>query len=353
MELILKRAVLLLFISILLIQPFTLAKTRNSSVKAFLDITRRSPEGFADTESGEVNIQSTTYALDISRIINYDVNNTLDILLYYQRSQNDDGGFGSDPNSNSTWEDTVSAVQGLLELNINNTQLSKWQISDYLNVTADQLFYSYSIVNNQTQINNNDLTLDLIIKWKEYIYASYIIGVIPAIPNVFLNSALKSLQLTNGSYSNFNLAVHSIKLLNLIAQQPEELELSSKFIRAYAVSDGLFSPTLNGSANLEATYHAIDALDKLGKLGELDQKREIILKILEQQKSDSGFSDLNSDQVTLEDTWYAIHILSLLDSLDELLRPDVLQTQGFIPLHFLPFLSSLTIMTLFVRRKIQ
>lgn len=348
-----KRAILFVVFFLLLAEPISMSNTRNSSIGIFLDSARTSPEGFANTAGGEANIQSTTFALTLSRLVDHEVNSTLDILLYYQRSQNSDGGFGLNPISNSTWDDTISAVQGLLELNLNDTQLSQWEISNYLNVTANQLFYTHSIVNNQTVITNNDLTLDLIIKWREYIISSILIGVIPPIPNVFLGSVLKSFQLANGSYSTFNLAVHSIKLLDLIAQQPNDVDLSSKFIRAYATTDGLFSSSLNGPPNLESTFHALEALDKLGRLQDLDQKREIILKILDQQKSESGFSDINSDVVTIEDTWLAINILTILESLDELLRPDVLQTQGFVSVDFVIVIGNILLISLLLRRKVQ
>ena len=324
---------LIIIITLIFASP-SIAKTRQASVRNMLDEVRLSPEGFANTPLDEVNIDTTTKVLSISSLINYEVNNTLDILLYYQRSQNEDGGFGLKPDTQSTWETTVAAVQGLVELKINASQLSAWRIDEYLNTTASDLFYSIAIENNQTVIKNNDLTLNLIIKWGEYILSSVLIGVIPAIPNIFLGSQLKSFQLSNGTYNSFETAIQSIRLLNLLAQVPNNVELASKFIRAFATSNGLFSSMLQGTPNLKDTYDAIHALNGLGKLTELENKKSIILKILDLQISDSGFTDIGSTDVTVNATWYAINILFLLDSLDQLLSPDVLQTQGFVGIEF-------------------
>ena len=59
------------------------------------------------------------------------------------------------------------------------------------------------------------------------------------------------------------------------------------------------------------------------------------------------------DIVSIEDTWYAINILRILESLDELLRPDVLQTQGFVPFNYLASFSSILLISVLVRRKFQ
>ncbi|MHA2098262.1 MAG: prenyltransferase/squalene oxidase repeat-containing protein [Candidatus Kariarchaeaceae archaeon] len=325
-----KKGFTLLILVFVLIISSVSARTRNDSVETYLDQIRLTQEGFANSPSEAVGIQSTTRALTISRLLNHRVNNTLDILLFYQRSQNEDGGFGADPKDDSNWEATISGIQGLWELRVNNTYLSQWKINEYLNATAVDLFYYETVENNQTRLKNTNLNLDLIVKWREYIFASILIGVIPPIPNIFLGSELKSYQLANGTYSTFEIAVQSIQLLNLIGQVPDKPELSTKFILAYAASDGLFSSTLNGSSTLQDTYYAIDTLDQLGRLSELSQRNKIILKILDLQKPNSGFTDINSNQVTLESTWYAVNILALLDSLEELALPDVLMTEGFV-----------------------
>lgn len=315
-----------------------------------LDDVRLSPEGFANTPLDEVNIEITTKVLSISRLINYEVNNTLDILLYYQRSQNEDGGFGLNPDTESSWETTVTAIQGLVDLKINSSQLSTWNIDKYLNSSATELFYTYIIENNQTIIKNNDLTVSLIKKWGEYIRSSILIKVIPPIPNVFLGAELKSFQLSNGTYSSFEAAIQTVKLLSFLAQEPEDDELASKFIRAYATTNGMFSSVLQGTPNLEDTYNAIEALNDLGKLRELESQKEIILKILDLQKADSGFTDIGSTVVTVDATWYAINILWLLDSLDQLASPDVLQTQGFVGIGIISSLIGISII-LSIRRK--
>ncbi|MCE7737259.1 MAG: hypothetical protein GPJ54_20390 [Candidatus Heimdallarchaeota archaeon] len=345
------KIIYILFIILLFASP-SYAKTRNASVHNFFDEVRLSPEGFANSISDEVNIDISTKVLAISRLVDYEVNNTLDILLFYQRSQNEDGGFGENPEAESSWDTTVTAIQGLIELNVNSSQLATWKIDQYLNTSANELFYSTVIENNQTVIKNNDLTIDLIKKWGEYIRSSILIKVIPPIPNVFLGSELKSLQLSNGTYNNFEAAIQTVGLLAMLAQEPEDAELASKFIRAYATSNGMFSSTLNDPPNLKATYEAINALNSIDKLGELENKKEIILKILDLQKADSGFTDIASTEVNVSSTWYAINILWLLDSLDELLSPDVLQTQGFVGIGLIsPIIGIVSF--IFIRRKLK
>ena len=340
--------------SLIIIFLFTsnsiIAKSRDASVQNMLDDVRLSPEGFANTPFAEVDIEVTTKVLSISRLINYEVNNTLDILLYYQRSQNEDGGFGLNPDTKSTWEMTVTAIQGLIDLKINSSQLSSWNIDKYLNSSATELFYSVVIENNQTITKNNHLNVSLIKKWREYIIASILIKVIPPIPNVFLGAELKSFQLSNGTYNNLEAAIQTVKLLSLLSQEPEDAELASKFIRAYATTDGMFSSVLQGTPNLEDTYNAIEALDGLGKLNELDNQKEIILKILDLQKADSGFTDVGSTEVTVDATWYAINILWLLESLDQLDSPDVLQTQGFVGIGFISSIIGISIIIIIGRK---
>jgi prenyltransferase beta subunit len=341
----LNKAVIVLSLIFILSTGSVTGRSRNSSIENYLEDLRLTPEGFANTISDEIEIHSTTKALTITRLLNHEVKDELDILLYYQRSQNENGGFGSNPEAESNWDATVSAIHGLWELSVNSTYLATWEIDHYLNATAVDLLFYEAIENNQTILKTHDLTLDLIVKWNDYILSSIIINVIPAIPNVFLGFELRSLQLSNGSYSTFDLAVNSINLLTLIGQVPDAPELSSKFIRAYATKDGMFSSKLNGTSNLRDTYNAVLALDQLGRINELTNRKKIILKILEHQKPNSGFSDINQDKVTLESTWYAVKILSLLDAIDELLVPDVLQTEGFVHTSFFVYILSIVLIT--------
>ena len=74
-----------------------MARTREASIENFLDELRINEDGYANIPGGEVNISSTAEALEISNILNFKVNNSLDILLFYQKSQNDSGGFSKMP----------------------------------------------------------------------------------------------------------------------------------------------------------------------------------------------------------------------------------------------------------------
>ncbi|MFV2016242.1 MAG: hypothetical protein ACC656_12485, partial [Candidatus Heimdallarchaeota archaeon] len=59
--------------------------------------------------------------------------------------------------------------------------------------------------------------------------------------------------------------------------------------------------------------------------------------------------DIGSTDVTVNATWYAINILFLLDSLDQLLSPDVLQTQGFVGIEF--YISIIGVVSIVVIRR--
>jgi len=75
------------FILLLLTSP-TFAKSRNASIENMLEDVRVSPGGFANTPTQDINLESTTKALTISRLIGYEVNSTLDILLYFLNKEN-------------------------------------------------------------------------------------------------------------------------------------------------------------------------------------------------------------------------------------------------------------------------
>ncbi len=326
------------------------ARTRENSVENFIKDTRIDSTGFADTPKVAVTITSTTLALDISDLINYEVNNTLDILLNFQQSHNDDGGFGSKPDTISTWKDSVSAIQGLNYLRLNSSILYNWNIFQYLNNSVNSNLYKDVSVGNDTIKFPIDLNQDIIRIWREYIISSYLIGIIPTIPTEFLINQLKAFQFSNGTYNSFHIAVETVILLSIFNDQPDQPEFASKFIRAYAQSNGAFSTDIQGTSTINATYRAMVALQALNRLFELEYQDAIARFILNQQLQNSGFKEVNSDEVTIQDTWIALTSLLILNRLDELKSPDVLQTHGFISIDIFWIVIPINII-IFRRRK--
>ena len=122
---------------------------------------RVSVDGFADSEGDEVAVATTSNALEIAALVNYDVNNSYDILLFFQKSQNADGGFGYKPGEDSDWNSTVAAVRGLSYLNklVNASQIRNWKIQQYMNDSSYKLLYTNVTINNVTAMPaNNNIT---------------------------------------------------------------------------------------------------------------------------------------------------------------------------------------------------
>ncbi|MHA2252199.1 MAG: hypothetical protein ACXAD7_17675, partial [Candidatus Kariarchaeaceae archaeon] len=240
---------IILFLILFSISPVK-ARTRKEGIEQFILDSRESNNGFSDLTSNGVTIASTTLGLEISSKINHDVNNSLDILLYYQNSHNEDGGFGSKPNVSSTWEDTVSAVRGLKHLDLNASHLINWLIFEYMNETASSILYTSIIENNISQSVPNALTMANVQIWRDFIWSSFSFGVFPPTPYEYLITELKAFQRNNGTYNSFEIAVHSILLLTLLNEQPDQVELASKFIRAHAQNNAAFSYKHIGTSSL-------------------------------------------------------------------------------------------------------
>ncbi len=316
-------------ILLILLTSSVSARSRKVSIHNFLDNTRISQDGFAE-QGNTVSISSSTYALQIGSILDYEVNNTVRVLNYYQRSQNIDFGFGQDPDDPSNWKATVDAVLGIPYLGINATKLQNFGIMIYLNTTASNLLYTNKSIGNQTVEVPSNLTVSRINFWYDYLSTGFILDYSIVFPILFLIDQLQEFQKINGTFTDFEEAVYSIRLLEALKQDPNDIELASKFIRAYATTSGLFSNSLVGAHTLKDTYIAILALDTIRKLNDLEYKSEIIKQILKQQDSNSGFREFGENQATLEATFYALQILSMLSAIDTLEQPDVLLTHGFI-----------------------
>lgn len=342
------------FLSILVLllsSSISTARTRQASVENFLDELRISEDGFANTPGGEIGIRSSTEAMEISSILNFNINNSLDILLFYQKSQNESGGFSRIPDEIVTWDDTILAIRGLNYLQVNQSQIQNWRVFSYLNETAFSLLYTNITNNNESAIVHSNLTLPLIDIWYDYILSSFNLGFYPLLDTPYLVTKLQEFQFSNGTYVDFETAVTTIHLLTLLNNNPRDADLASKFIRAFIQNNGAFANKQGGITSLRSTYLAIRALHELNEINKIEYFNELILFILNKQHTNSGFAEVGSSTPTLKDTWLAIYSLFLLERIHELLSPDVLQTEGFISYNFVIILMGLPILAL--RRKIR
>ncbi|RMG42381.1 MAG: hypothetical protein D6732_01175 [Methanobacteriota archaeon] len=343
------RPFLFLFASFLLVSHIlypTLAITKQESVEKFLETVRINDKGFANVPGGEVTISHTSMALQISNYLGFEVNNTLDILLFFQESQNEDGGFGSKPFTNSSWDETYHAIKGLALLDLNSSKLAEWNIYNYVNTTATAVLYEEKINGNETALVPRELTVGLIWKWIQFIEMTIGIGVVPALPFQSLTQWLTDMQFNNGSYIDLKTAIFSNILLSMLGRSPRDLELASKYIRAHQTSNGAFAWDENGSATLNATYYAILALDNMGQIGKLEYKESIVNFIINLQKPRSGFGEVGKE-ANVEDTLKAIEILRILDKISELIAPEVLLTEGFVSFQISPLFLAMGFLVMF------
>ncbi len=335
-----KRTLLSTVLLAMLIFSFVLpieGVTKEESIEKFLEKARVDVQGYSNTPSDKITIKHTTLALEIADILQFDVNNTLDILLFYQKSQNEDGGFGSYPDLNSTWDDTYYGIKGLLKLDLNSSKIKEWNVFSYINTTARMMFYETANVQNITSVQPIRPSLSLIWKWIQYIEMSIASGIIPTVPFEFLTSYLRDLQFDNGSYVNLKTAVFANILLSYLGKAPRDISLASKYIRAFQTSNGAFSWEDHGSPTLNATYFAISALNAMDQIPFLEHKEAIVNFIINLQSPRSGFSEVGGNP-NMEDTWKAILVLQMLSKLNELIAPEVLLTEGFVNLDPFPLI---------------
>lgn len=344
----LQRSTFLLgIIFILLFSIPVTGRSRQRSIENFIDSLRLNEDGYANSPDGEVNITATTQVLEIANVINYDINNSLDILLFFQNCQNSSGGFSQKPNSEENWDSTIHAVRGLQYLDVNQSQIQNWEIFNYLNRTAIYSLYDISNIGNSTIYSPYNLSLGLINIYFDYLLTSFYLGFSPFVEFNWLENQLQSFQMSNGSYSTFESAVTSIHLLSLLELAPRDIDLASKFLLAYIQNNGAFSNEQGGVVSLYNTYLGVRALFELQAVQKIEYLDEMLIFILELQKTNSGFGEVGSMIASVQDTWYAIKTLYMLGSLNELESPDVLQTVGFLKMQF-PYLVIISIT--FVRR---
>ncbi len=328
----------------------TAAITKEESIIQFLDDMRLSVDGFANSANERVTIKATSLALEIATYVSYDLNNSLDILHFFQNSQNADGGFGSFPNQPSTWDDTMHAIKGLPLLGLNTTKLADWKIFNYINNTAQNLLYETIAEGNTTTTQPKKLTIFTIGKWIEYLDIMAILGIFPTIPFQELTDQLKNMQFPNGSYADLETAIFSNILLSRLGQEPNDLDLAGKYIRAFQTSNGAFSFVHEGKPTLNATFLAIQALADMKLLSTLEYREEIVQFIINLQHPRSGFSEAGGT-ANMEDTWKALVTLNKLNRLSELIAPEVLLTEGFISFGVLHLIFGIPVIGWIVRRQ--
>ncbi len=339
------------FITITLILTsgnFVSARTQLDSLENFLDLNHSGEDGFRDAPGLPITVSSTADALEVSNILGIEVNNTIDILYFYQRSQNPDGGFGENPDASSNLNTTMEAVRGLKYLPVNSSQLHNWKIFEYVNETASDLLYENVSKTSGYVQGLKSLDAKLMDIWIRYITSSYSLGFFPNLESDAMIQALLDLQLSNGSYSNFRVAANAVVLLDLLGQSPNDPDLATKFLLAHITSKGSFSFTGQGDNSLEATYLGIRALNALDSIWKLNEKDDVTKFVLSLQKSNSGFGRTTSSSPTVHDSWLAVLTLSYLNELDELEAPDVLQTVGFVDY---PWIAGLIPLILLIRRR--
>jgi len=332
---------------LLLLATPAYAVTRNKSIVDFVDSTRVSDLGFADTPDGILNLESTYNALVVHSILGKPVNNTLDLLYYIQTLQNRSGGFSNMENNSQSFDATVLAVGALQYLNLNRSQYTKWQIFPFLNDTANQLLFTDK--NGSLELARLDLSH--LETWNKFILTSAYLNNIPDLPVIDLVDQVKSLQYANGSYYSFGYAIQSVILLSTLGELPNDPDLAAKYILSYIQSNGAFSSTIDGSPSLLANYQALKALRHLIDVSSLKEVADITRYIFSLQVARSGFRESKGSDPTLTATMLALSVLSYLQQLDELQAPDVLQEVGFISYPTSFMLMSIGIIAMIWRRR--
>jgi hypothetical protein len=343
---VLKYQVLTILLILTLFVPVT-ARTRADSVGLFLNQVRVSENGFAETPNGLENILSTTKALQVSNILNLEINQSSNIIHYYQKAQNSDFGFGIVENEESSLLNTVLAIEGLLILGVNSSQLINWKIFEYLNSTITKIVYTD--VNGTAVIN--PLTLETMEAWYQLVWGSILLGSAVTIPAMDLIPKLKAIQYPNGSYFSFEYAQRSMMLLGLLGAEPNDPALAKEYLLAHHIPDSGFASRINGNPTLNATYAALSSLVVVSNLFNLGFIDDLTRLILDLPVASSGFTDFSGNEITVSSTWYAVQILLLLGKIVELYSPDVLQEFGFVNLNIFIFTGAILLLSKMRRLK--
>jgi len=323
--------ILLLIMSSMMVE----GATREESIINFIDEMRVEKSGYTNQIGDEVNLKSTVNAMYAKSILKSEINNSLDLLYYFQSLQDETGGFSGDSDSPVNLESTIDAVYGLVYLDVNQSQFSNWKIYQYLNDSSLNLL----LTTLNATISINELTLSNLELWYDYLACSGILGVVPTFPIFELIDEIKKLQYANGSYFSLDHALLSVNILNILGEKPVDSDLAKKYILSHRTSDGAFSDKQNGSSSMEYTRKSLNALRSFMNLNTLDDKSSISRFIFNQQSSRSGLSEVNQIDVTIKSTLDGLLILSYLNELDELRSPDVVQEVGFITFSWISIIT--------------
>ena len=267
------------------------------------------------------------------------VDNKNELIYYIQRCQSENGGFGASPGASPSLDMTFQAIRAIQALELNQSwidgAIDRWKILNYT-LTAFNASYEAIIAPSSTDLY--DFTVTELDALYSLIYISSFLGNIPSFNVSYVTLSLINLQYSNGSYSSFDIATRSIKTLSLINDlyggffgfMPSSSEGAIAFINAFQEEDGGYSNVLNGDPTLDSSFQAVSTI-KLFNPSHEDSLTSSF--ILDKQSQNGGF--LVGDSPTVKDSWLAISSLFYLNSIAELLAPNIPQTEGFVNLQII------------------
>ena len=122
--------------------------------------------------------------------------------------------------------------------------------------------------------------------------------------------------------------------------QPWDTFGAQKYLLSLRIGTSGFARTPFGTPTLKETYMALEALKIIGyDLTQLSNKGDLIKYVLNQQQKTGGFKDNNEKIENILSTNYAVKILIMLNSLQELQQKEFLVAEGFLPFNFSSILS--------------
>lgn len=320
-------------------------KTRKELMIDYVKSLKNDNGFYIDTSNHTIAIDATYFGISLSDFLRVEYS-IYDIIYFIQSLQDSNYGFSNTLTENTSLDATYYAVQSLLRLGLSAETLKGWRIFEYANNTIAPILYNssrYSSLSVQ-EIDNIRLFLEL----------SVMLNITVIFPYNALIDALKNLQYTNGTYQSFNVALHSLKLLHLLNQQPRDITGAINFINAFRFNNTGFSSYQDDNIiTITDTYNAIKVLKLLGE--NISFKQRIIDSILKFQHTNGGFAETEtSESTSLKYTYYAYLILLELDGLDQLDQLAFLASTGYLDGFTVPIaillLAMLGIATLLQRK---
>ncbi len=335
----------------LLLSPVSAASTKRDALLDYVSSLQVSDSGFQDTSSGSVTIEATADASMIYLLLGESVDYKNELIYYIQRCQSENGGFSATPGTSPSLEMTFHAIRAIQALELNqswiNGNIDRWKI---LNYTLAAFNESYEALIFPTSDDLYDFTITELDALYSLIYISSFLETIPSFNVTYVTLSLVNLQYSNGSYSSFDIATRSIKTIFLIndlfggyfALAPSSSEGAITFINAFKEEEGGYSNTLNGDSTLTSSYQAVSTIKLFTPSYEDPLTSSFVLA---KQSQTGGF--LSGESPSVKNSWMAISCLFYLDSIGELLAPNIPQTEGFV---LLPIINVYAIIALIIIR---